>query len=381
MGKHLVLAGGGHAHLATLATLAGFVRAGHRATLVGPAEYHYYSGMGPGLLSGRYRPGQCRINVARLAMAAGAAFVRGTVVGIDPAARVLALEDGRELPYDVCSFNTGSAVRSDIPGADRPEAYPVKPIENLLKARNRLAFLLAAGVRPRVLVVGGGASGFEIAGAACAFIAHGCGEDETDVSIVAGRGLLPRFPGRAGHLAGRSLALRGIRIFEGGRVARLEEGRAVLADGLRLPCDMVFLASGIRPQPDFSRFGLAVGPDGGFLVDRYLRSLSHPEIFGGGDCVSFAPEALEKTGVYAVRQGPVLRANLLAALDGREPTPFITEAARPLRLLNCGDGRAILVKGPLVLEGAWAMWLKDRIDRAFMRAYQLSGEADEPDDP
>ena len=52
MGRHLVLVGGGHAHLNVLLNLADYVPRGHRVTLIGSVPYHDYSGMGPGLLSG-----------------------------------------------------------------------------------------------------------------------------------------------------------------------------------------------------------------------------------------------------------------------------------------------------------------------------------------
>ena len=50
MGKHLVLVGGGHAHMVTLANLHQFIDKGHQVTVIGPSENHYYSGMGPGML-------------------------------------------------------------------------------------------------------------------------------------------------------------------------------------------------------------------------------------------------------------------------------------------------------------------------------------------
>ena len=50
MGKHLVLVGGGHAHMTVMLNLREYTERGHRVTLIGPSAYHYYSGMGPGLL-------------------------------------------------------------------------------------------------------------------------------------------------------------------------------------------------------------------------------------------------------------------------------------------------------------------------------------------
>ncbi|MBS1127078.1 MAG: FAD-dependent pyridine nucleotide-disulfide oxidoreductase family protein [Nitrospirae bacterium] len=52
MKKHLVFVGGGHAHLTALLHLKDYVDCGHRVTLISSSDYHYYSGMGPGMLSG-----------------------------------------------------------------------------------------------------------------------------------------------------------------------------------------------------------------------------------------------------------------------------------------------------------------------------------------
>ncbi|MGA7280132.1 MAG: pyridine nucleotide-disulfide oxidoreductase, partial [Desulfocapsaceae bacterium] len=60
MGKKLVIAGGGHAHMLLLARISEFIEKGCEVTVVGPSEHHYYSGMGPGLLGGTYSPEEIR---------------------------------------------------------------------------------------------------------------------------------------------------------------------------------------------------------------------------------------------------------------------------------------------------------------------------------
>lgn len=376
MGRHLLLLGGGHAHLTVLANLGRYRDAGHHVTLVSPADYHYYSGMGPGLLSGRYTPAQCRFNVRRMADSGGATFIRSRFLSLDPHNNVARLENGMAVGYDVCSFNTGSAVPARVTGAGRPGVFPVKPIENLLKAKALIESVAAGGRAPKVLVIGGGAAGFELAGAACSLIGCGCVESP-DVALAPGAGLLRRFPERVRQLAYRSLARRGIKIFDGLGVSRLDEGEAILSDGLRVPYDVAFLASGVAPQPDLKRAGVRMGPRGGILVDSYLKSVNHSNIFGGGDCISFAPGELDKVGVYPVRQNPVLHNNLLAALEQRPLMKFTGTSPGYLLILNCGDGRGILSKGGLAFESRLAFWLKDRIDRAFMKKFQLSGELEE----
>ena len=84
MKKHLVLIGGGHAHMVTLANLETFIDKGFGVTVIQPSEYHYYSGMGPGMLGGTYRPDDIRFATRRLVEAKGGRFVLGKASGIDP---------------------------------------------------------------------------------------------------------------------------------------------------------------------------------------------------------------------------------------------------------------------------------------------------------
>ncbi len=396
MRRHLVLCGGGHAHLFTLSRLAAFFEAGIDVTCVAPSPHLSYSGMGPGLLSGRYAPAELRFDVERMVREASGgqegrrpswttppggiippgppgrgvgAFARGSVAGIDPEARRLRLADGREIRYDAVSFGIGSVVAPPFPVDASPGVgvYPVKPIENLLLARRAIESRAEAGEAVQVLVVGGGTSAFEVAGNTLGLLT-GLGVKKPLVTVVTGRGLLCGWPGRARRLAHASLARRGARRITG-RVTRLRGDRAELADGGGVRCDVCLVATGTRPPELFAQAGLALGPDGGLSVNAFLQSPLFPEIFGGGDCIHFAPAPLPRAGVYAVRQGPVLFANLLAFLTGRQLTPFGKTGQNFLSLLNCGDGRAILRKGPLVLEGRWCMALKDAIDRRFIRRF------------
>ena len=162
MPKLLVFVGGGHAHLTAMMGLRDTVRAGHRVTLIGPSRYHYYSGMGPGLLSGIYRPAEARFHVKKMAEDRGATFIEDRVVLVDPVRRILVLGSGAEVRYDAVSFNTGSEVPLDLLHSSGENVYPVKPIENLLAARRKI---LGAdlGKRLCVVVVGGGTAAVEIA--------------------------------------------------------------------------------------------------------------------------------------------------------------------------------------------------------------------------
>lgn len=377
MGGHLVLAGGGHAHMTVMKRLRELTARGHRVTLVAPDPSHYYSGMGPGLLGGFYRPAEIRFNVRRMVEERGGHFVLDRVVLVDVPSRLLRLASGRTLGFDVASFNVGSGVPTSlVDEADRssPDIVPVKPIAGLLAARRRLTEL--AGERGRghpveVAVVGGGPAGFEIAGNAWRAVTRAGGRPS--VTVIAGSGLLAGLPRRARRLARYSLARRGISILEGTRAARVAPGRVHLQDGRDFPFDLAFLCLGVRPPALFADSGLPVGPEGGLLVNRYLQAEGCPDIFGGGDCIHFGDQPLDKVGVFAVRENPVLMANLLARLEGTKLTPF-DPGGGYLLVYNCGDSTGILVRGFLVLDGRLAFRVKDMLDRAFMHRFQVSGE-------
>ena len=110
MGKHLVIVGAGHAHLTVLKNLQEFKNSGHDVTVVNASPLHYYSGMGPGMLSGIYRPEEIRFNVKKMSEDRGAVFVEDKVVKIHPQERKIDLQSGNQIAYDVISLNTGSFV-------------------------------------------------------------------------------------------------------------------------------------------------------------------------------------------------------------------------------------------------------------------------------
>lgn len=369
MSKHLVLVGGGHAHLKILLKLADFTRRGHRVTLVSPSPYHYYSGMGPGLLSGIFQPHETRFHIQRMTQERGGTFIENRVIGLDASRQVLYLQSGEQLPFDLVSFNAGSYVTGSSE-EHRQWLIPAKPIENLLRARSEILARLPDGLK--FVVVGGGPAGVEIAGNLWRLISKQGGQG--DITLVASGGILPGMPSRAQELTRASLQRRRIRIIEKERATVAEAGQLSLSGGEPLACDMAFLATGVAPSPIFRHSDAALGEDGSLLVDEHLRSVSHPVLFGGGDCVSLVDHRLPRVGVHAVRQNPVLYHNLLAALEGR-PLKNFKPQHKFLLIFNLGDDTAVAVRGGFTGNGSGALHLKNWIDRRFMKRFQVSGEA------
>jgi NADH dehydrogenase FAD-containing subunit len=372
MSKHLILAGGGHAHMTVMARLHEFAARGHRVTLVSPSPFHYYSGMGPGLLGGTYRPAQVRFDVRTMVEERGGRFVEDWLVRIDADRRVVILASGAALPYDVLSCNVGSRVPVERVAAAGPGIVPVKPIDGLERAREAILGELKTRSL-QLLVVGGGPAGTELAGNLRRLVQQAGGQ--ATITLAAGSRLLAGLPERARQLSLASLRRRQVAVIEGAKARQVREGRAVLDNGTSLSYDYAFLALGIEPPPLFRDSGLPTGADGGLLVNEQLQGVENAEIFGGGDCISFRPRPLDKVGVYAVRQNPILLHNLLAALEGRELKIFEPQDDY-LLIFNLGDGRGIFRLRGWVWDGRPAFWLKDRIDRRFMRKFQLAGESD-----
>src|SRR4030042_4411359 len=249
MGKHLVLVGGGHAHLTVLLNLAGYVQRGHRVTLIGPAPYHYYSGMGPGLLSGIYRGQDARFHVKKTAEDRGGIFIQDRVIQIDPIQRTLNLESGNRVSYDVVSFNTGSDVpMGPLVSAPPENIVPVKPVFNLLQAR-RLVVPSLKQKRMNFIVVGGGPAGVEVTANLWRLVNENRGK--ATIRLIAGRRLLATLPEKVRTLALSSLAGRGITVIEGNHVKEMASDEIRLTDGSKHAFDVAFMALGVKPSRTF----------------------------------------------------------------------------------------------------------------------------------
>lgn len=369
MNKQLVLIGGGHAHMVTLARLQSFTEKGFDVTVIQPSEYHYYSGMGPGMLGGTYQPDDIRFATRRVVESKGGRFILGRAWRIDPYRQVVVLEGSEEeIPYDVLSCNAGSYVPREMIAGQGAGVYTAKPIEQLLEARKKILEMAAAGP-VAVAVVGSGPSAIEIAGNLCQL----CGREKVGetarIILFAGREFMGGGHPKVRRLARKLLEKKGVEINTAGYVKQIEDGRIRLEKGEKHQADIVFPAVGVRPSPIFARSGLPIGPDGGLQVNEYLQSIRYDNIFGGGDCIYFGKKPLDKVGVYAVRQNPILYHNLMARLTGGTPAEF-SPGGKYLLIYNLGEGEGVFAKWSVAFAGKFAFVIKDWIDRRFIRTFQ-----------
>lgn len=136
---------------------------------------------------------------------------------------------------------------------------------------------------------------------------------------------------------------------------------------------LALVATGGVPAPWLAGSGLALAQDGFIAVGNGQRSIPHPEVFAAGDVATRVAAPQAKSGVHAVRAGPVLTVNLRRALEGLPSAPDRRRLAKRnnLYLLATGPQRAVVSWGGWSATGRWAWRWKNWIDRRFMKQYAL----------
>ncbi len=313
-----------------------------------------YSGMLPSRLAGWYPTEDMEFNLPALCAQNQVTFICATVTGLDATAQTVSMAERPPLNYDVASINVGITPELPPGAVGHAHVTAVKPIGDLLGKWRRL---LDKKVK-RLVIVGGGAAGFELA--VICRLQFPAGE----ICLMhSGETLLSGYSRRAQGRATRILREAGVQILLGRRVREVR-GQILLSDGGDVAFDeAIFTTGAVGPA---WLHALNTNKNGFVVVDRYLQV--QPRVFAAGDCAHFAPSPLPKSGVYAVRQGPLLSTNLRRTLQGK-PLRTYRPQKRALALLTAGERRALLTYGPLVFEGEWVWKWKNSIDRRFMERF------------
>lgn len=360
----VLLAGGGHAHVAVLADWVrhGLPR-GARAVLLTPEPTLRYSGMVPGWLAGQHGGNEGLVDLAALAARAGAELVLDRCAALDPGAREVTTASGLRIAFDLASFDTGGEAQGRALLGEDPRLVEVRPIGAFVE---RLA-ALRASLRQwgRVVIAGGGAGGVELAFG----MRHLAGVTaRPEVTLATGSGgLLPGFSQGVRRRIASALTRSGIPVVAAD--AWFERGALTAAGRSLEPADLVIAATGSSAPGWVRASGIATDAAGFLLVDARHCSVSHRHIFAAGDVCARADRPLAHAGVHAVFAGPVLAANLRSFLEGHAPQAAYHPRRHSLYLLNTGNGSAIASYGPFSAEGRWVLALKHRIDKAWIRKY------------
>lgn len=370
--KDVVLVGAGHAHVNVLRMFGMKPIPGLRFTLITREVHTPYSGMLPGVVAGLYDYDQAHIDTGPLARFAGARLYQDEVVGLDVAGRRVLCRHRPPVPYDVLSINTGSTPNTElVPGA-REHSIPVKPIDGFLRrfeaVRKRI---IAREGRARIALVGAGAGGVELLLALDRRLRReladaGLPTGGLSFCLIAGGGdILPAFPPAFRERFRALLAARAIRVVTHSRVSAITPGRLALDGHDPIEADEIFWATQAAPAHWLAASGLPLDAQGFLMVEETLRVAGHEHLFAAGDAIAFCARQLPKSGVYAVRAGPVLAENIRRVVTGRRLRAFKPQR-EALYLVSTGERHAFGTRNGLVVGGAWVWRWKDWIDRRFM---------------
>ena len=384
--KDLVLVGGGHSHVGVLKRFGMKPVAGLRITLITRDIHTPYSGMLPGYIAGFYDYDECHIDLGPLARFAGARLYHTEVEKLDTDKQLIHAPGRPPIAYDLLSINIGSRPSTiDIPGVHE-HALIAKPIDIFLRRWQQLQDKVVNSSGDfNVVVVGGGAGGVELALSTQHRLrgllsAAGDNPDRLHFRLLASSdrimfshndGVRRRFE--------RVFAERNIRFHCNSRATEVSADSVQTENGDRFAADAVIWVTSASAPKWPAEAGLAVDDRGFIQVNNHLQSPSHPNIFAAGD-IAALPDSRPKSGVFAVRQGPVLVDNLKAAATAGSLSSYRAQK-NFLGLISTGNRYAVASRGNWSYESAWLWQIKNWIDQRFMRKFNDLPEMDADDRP
>lgn len=358
---NIVLVGGGHAHLKCLTHIKKDTNlSNHTIMLISPDRYQYYSGMFSGFTEGIYSLDEIRIDLKKLSEEAGVVFVEEKVTGVSSASKTLTTANGDNISFDIVSFDIGSFM--DAPKDFEKWLVPLKPnhlFPETIEAYRKQDY---------PVVIGGGASGAEIALAISAWRKKN--GYPMNVLLITSSKLLPSSSKKAGAVLKRIALQKGVRVIEDDRLEELNDTHGKTEKGESFPHSNVLWLTGPKSSPIFRSSALPHDGDGFLLVKDSLQVPGFPFMFGAGDCISLKEYPhLPKNGVYAVKQGDVLIKNIFRVVQEEDCHSFIPQQ-NYLSLISSGNHEALLQYGNFSTHGKFYWKIKNMIDKRFIKRHK-----------
>jgi NADH:quinone reductase (non-electrogenic) len=303
-------------------------------------------------------------------------FAMGEVKRIDIEKRNVVTDDG-EFSYDYLILALGSSSNFfGIPGASE-HAYPLKTLEDGINLRNHILRCFERAEKEvdrskrtellTFVIVGGGATGVEFAGALSeliceSFVSDFSNMDFQDVSIMLIEGmdrLLPDLPDKLGDYAFKRLANVGVKILLGSTVSGIAPDGLHINDKSFIPTNTVVWTAGIQGNPLVARIGLPTRPNGQADVQSTLQVEGHPEVYVIGDLAYFEQDKkpLPMLAPVAIQGGRWAAKNIKKQIAGENPLPFRYKDRGILVTLGRNSAVAHLFGRSFTGFFAWLMWL------------------------
>ena len=371
---HVVVVGAG---FAGLSVSRGLRKAACRVTVIDRHNYHLFQPLLYQVATATLRPADIATPVRGLFRDQfNARVLLGRVTDIDTGRDQVALGEQR-IGYDYLVLATGA--RHGYFGRDdawEPLAPGLKKIEDAERVRQRLlvAFEMAenaedAQVQRALLtfvIVGGGPTGVELAGAIAELARHGMEREFRNIDpaqarvllVQSGPRLLPAFRERLSAVAEHSLTDLGVEVMTGNRVEEIDEEGVTVA-GSRIESRTVFWAAGVIASPAAKWVEGEQDRAGRLKVEPDLSVRGHPNVFAVGDTAlsqAWGGKAVPGLAPAAKQGGQYVAKLIRARLEGRPaPAPFRYRHVGSLATI--GRKSAVVDFGWIGFTGAAAWWL------------------------
>jgi selenide,water dikinase len=324
----------------------------------------------PGTLANQFSREQMQINLPPLMQRAGAELVLDEVTGLDPLGQTLQFANREPLKFDVLSVGVGSMPAAWNQFQSRA-MVPIKPMQTFIdRLDGRVDAMVNRHKVPRITVVGGGVAGLEIAFCLQTRVRARYPGSAVNLQVVTGGNqIADGMAARSVRRLRRILSQRSIEVVNGFRVVDGTDDSIVNAGGSHLKTDCVIWATGAAAPPVLGKLNLPTDDRGFLATDRSLQTTAGYPIFAVGDSGTVIRDPAPKAGVYAVRQTPILWHNLKAVIEGQPLRDYQPQKGF-LKLVNTGDGKALLEYGRFTFHRRWCWRLKSWIDTRFISEYQ-----------
>jgi len=366
---HVVVLGGGFAGLAAVNALR---KAPVDVTLVDRQAYNTFqpllyqvatAGLNPGDITYFLRSVHARQSNMR--------FSKGAVDTVDTATRRVRLASGDVLDYDYLVIASGATTNYfGVPGAEE-HSVALYTRDQALRVRDRMFSGLERAVRRgqpddlRVVVVGGGATGVEMAGTLAELRNTGLAQlypeldaDRTHITLVEmAPQLLTPFGERSQAYTERALRGRGVQLRLNTTVREVRRAGVVVDGGEVVPAGLVIWASGIMVPDEVSTWGVPQGKGGRIEVGPDLRVRGFDDVFAVGD-IAATPEPLPQLAQPALQGGGHAGRQVGRLLRGEATEVFRYRDKGILATIGRSSAVAEITHLPTITGFvAWAIWL------------------------